>query len=308
MLLLRKLSELSTLKHPLVFAFGVFDGVHLGHQAVIRKAARLAREMDGDAVVLTFHPHPSKVLRPKSPPLLLTTEQQDHDLFSSLDADVCVTLEFNTELSQLSASDFLEQLRKNAPMLKAVVVGHDWHFGRGREGDFKLLKAWADQQKLQAIEVAPVKMNNEIISSTLIRSLVGAGNMVEVNQRLGRSYQIMGRVVRGKGIGTQLGFPTTNIEVENELIPAPGVYAARALIEGEVCAAAVNIGTRPTITDSSEITVEAFLIGFVGDLYGHHLRLDFLQRIRNEQKFESLEALIAQIKLDIQTTLHVAYS
>jgi riboflavin kinase / FMN adenylyltransferase len=308
MFLPRHLSELSQFNKPISLALGVFDGVHLGHQAVIRQAVHEAHLLAGDAAILTFHPHPAKILRPEKAPLLLTTEQQDFELFSALDLDICVILDFNEELSLCPAGDFLELLLTSAPTLKTLVVGPNWHFGRERGGDFKFLKRWAKKNGLRAVELKPVVWGSEVISSTVIRRLIAKGEIVAANQRLGRSYQLLGRVVRGEGLGTKIGFPTANLEIENELIPPKGVYAARILLEGEVFAAAVNIGTRPTVSHKNITTMEAHILEFVGDLYGHHLRVDFLAKIRDEQKFGTLNDLKMQIKEDTKLALHIAYA
>lgn len=307
MRLFRHFAELNQIKRPLSIALGVFDGVHIGHQAVIRKAVQLARAMKGDAVILTFHPHPAKIIRPNAVPPLLTTEQQDYELFSMLDVDGCLMVDFTKEISQMSPKDFLDQLKKSSPTLKTLVVGSHWRFGHDRKGDFATLKKWAENEGLEAIEVPSIKIENEIASSTSIRKFISEGNIQKTNALLGRSYQMVGRVIQGDGIGSRLGVPTANLETENELIPSPGVYAARALFEGEVRAAAVNIGQRPTITESGETRIEAFIINFAGDLYGHHLRLDFLSRIRDEQKFKNLEDLIRQIFEDAKKALFEAH-
>lgn len=308
MYLLRSLAELSRFKKPLSIALGVFDGVHLGHQSVIRESVWRAREIDGEAVILTFHPHPAKILRPEAAPPLLTTEQQDYELFSVSNVDVCVILDFTKELSFCPAVEFLDQIRRSAPRLHTLVVGPNWHFGHHREGNFKLLKSWAAKQKIQAIEVPPLKIKRTTVSSTMIRKQLMAGDIMGANEKLGRPYQIVGRIVHGSRLGTHIGFPTANLDVENELIPALGVYAARALVEGEVFAAAVNIGIRPTVSEIEEIKVEAYLLDFSGDLYGCHMRLDFLSRIRDERRFKDVDDLKNQIALDSHVTRCLAYS
>ncbi|MBI4027818.1 MAG: bifunctional riboflavin kinase/FAD synthetase [Verrucomicrobia bacterium] len=306
MRLLHHLSELSRFSKPLSVALGVFDGVHVGHQAVIREAVRQTHSLDGEAAILTFHPHPAKILRPDSAPPLITTEQQDFELFSALDVDLCVALDFDRQLSLCPAEQFLDDLHRAAPSLQAAVVGPDWHFGHAREGNFAFLQSWASRHSVQAIEVGDVRVEDQVVSSTMVRKQIAGGDIPAANARLGRPYQIVGRVVRGRGIGTKIGFPTANLDVENELIPAGGVYAARALVEGEVFAAAVNIGLRPTLSLSEEMTVEAHLVPFHGVLYGHHVRLDMLARIRDERKFESVEQLKEQILSDIKTAFYLA--
>jgi riboflavin kinase/FMN adenylyltransferase len=308
MYLLRNLPELERLKKPLTMAFGVFDGVHLGHQSVIREAVRVAREINGNACVLTFHPHPMKVLRPNAAPLLLTTEEQDFELFSRLDVDACLVMDFTEELSKCPARHFLEFIKSTVPHLHTIVVGPDWHFGHGREGDFKLLKTWGASHGIEAIQVKPVRVNNEVVSSTLIRSLISRGHIEDANIRLSRLYQIIGRVVHGKGLGTEIGFPTANLEIESELLPKSGVYAARALCEGEVFIAAVNIGCKPTLFKKSPVQVEAHLLDFAGNLYGHHMRLDFISFIREERKFKNITELRDQIALDVETVAELGSS
>lgn len=305
--LLRHIAELSRLKKPYFIALGVFDGLHLGHRAVIRECVRKAHQENARAVILTFHPHPTKVLRPEAAPLLLTTEQQDYELFSVLDVDACVVLDFTAELSLCPPERFLDQLLEDGPGLRGVIVGPGWQFGRGRTGDFQLLKSWAQQHQMEAVEVEPVRVDGELVSSTMIRTQLATGNIPWANARLGRPYQLVGRVVPGQQLGAQIGFPTANLELESELLPACGVYAARALIEDSVFAAAVNIGTRPTVTVSEDITVEAHLLDFHGDLYGHHLRLDFLERLRDEKKFESLEEMRFQLTVDVEKTRIMAH-
>jgi riboflavin kinase/FMN adenylyltransferase len=299
--------ELSCHRRPIVLALGVFDGMHLGHQRVVREAVRQAREAGGDAGVLTFHPHPIKVLSPENAHPLLTTEQQSVEQLSNLDADLCVVMDFTLALSRWSGEHFLDQLLKFVPRLKTIVVGVGWRFGHERSGDFALLRRWAEGHALNVTETPTVSLDKEVVSSTTIRKLIARGDITGANARLGRPYQIIGRVARGDGLGRQLGFPTANLEVESELVPGRGVYAARALIEGEVFAAAVNIGTRPTFSNVTEIQVEAHLLDFEGNLYGHHLRLDFLGRVRDERRFASPHALISQIAKDINSAHRLAH-
>lgn len=299
--LFRNLAELDSLGKPLSLALGVFDGVHLGHQAVIKEAGKRARDVQGISAVVTFHPHPIKVLNPKAAPALLTTEQQDYELFSRLDVDACLVIDFTEEFSRCSAHQFLEMLIQNASQLKSIVVGPNWHFGRDREGDFKLLQTWGEANNIKAVEVEPVCVDDEIVSSTLIRKLISEGHIEAANVRLDRSYQIVGKVVQGNGLGHKIGFPTANLDVESELLPKQGVYAARALCEGEVFVAVVNIGRKPTLFRKSPIVVEAHLLDFDGDIYNHHVRLDFVAHIRDEKKFKNVDELRNQIISDIDT-------
>lgn len=306
--LFRHLHELGRIRHPLALALGVFDGVHLGHQAVIREAVQRGRQDGGKAAILTFHPHPTKILRPSSAPKLLTTEQQDYELFSKLNVDACLTLDFTQELSRCPPTEFLNQMRVALPHLRSVIVGPNWRFGHQRSGNFDLLKTWGRNIGIETVEVPAVSVGDQVVSSTIIRRDVIAGDVSTAATRLGRPYQIVGRVVRGSGRGSEIGFPTANLDVENELLPARGVYAARALVDGEVFAAGVNIGIRPTLSAGSEITVEAHLLELHGQLYGLHLRLDFLKRLRAEQKFGSLIELQGQILEDVSSAFRIAHT
>jgi riboflavin kinase/FMN adenylyltransferase len=307
MRIFRHLSELAKYHHPFAMAIGVFDGVHVGHQRIIRSCVQRAHSLGGGAIILTFHPHPAKIIRPDSAPPLLTTEQQDYEIFSSFDVDVCLIQDFTTEISRMTAEEFLTKLREAIPTLQAIYVGPDWHFGKGRDGNFETLASWGKSHQVDVPKLEAVKIEGEPVSSTAIRTLILEGKIQPANDRLGRPYQVLGRVIHGEGKGVKIGFPTVNLEVENELLPKNGVYAARALVEGEVLAAAVNIGVRPTVSTSSEIVVEAHLLNCSGDLYGHHLRLDFIDRLREEKKFKDLEELRSNIAIDCLAAFQLAH-
>ncbi|NUN93725.1 MAG: bifunctional riboflavin kinase/FAD synthetase [Verrucomicrobiae bacterium] len=307
MRLYRNLKELGRNPRPIVLAVGVFDGVHLGHQAVIRKAARLAMTTGSDAGMLTFHPHPAKVLRPRECPPLLTTEMQDIELFSSFGADFTLVMDFTPGLARIEPRAFLDRLHRCVPMLRGVVVGPRWRFGRDRDGDFTLLHQWAALRAIETIEVPAVEVEGHAVSSTAIRRLIAKGNIKAANARLGRPYQIVGRVEPGDALGRKMGIPTANLHVENEVLPAKGVYAARVLVEGEVFAAAVNVGTRPTVKTGGAMRVEAHLIDFSGDLYGYHLRVDLIERLRGEKKFPDTTSLSSQILLDLLAAAKLAH-
>ncbi|MBV9464061.1 MAG: bifunctional riboflavin kinase/FMN adenylyltransferase, partial [Verrucomicrobiae bacterium] len=200
-----------------------------------------------------------------------------------------------------NAHAFLTELRSVCPNLRAVIVGHQWHFGCDRDGNFSVLSRFAAERGFEAVEVPPVRHEGEIISSTRIRALVGEGRMEEAARLLGRPYSIRARVVPGSGIGRMLGFPTANLQVENELLPAPGVYACRVRSEGESHAAALNCGHRPTLPGqaTASLTVEAHLIDFRGDLKDARVEVDFGTRLRDERKFAGAEELRAQIARDV---------
>ena len=296
--LFHHLAKLAQFKKPLFITLGVFDGVHLGHQSILRETVQRARSHNGEAVIVTFSPHPAKILRPESAPLLLTTEQQDYELFSSLDVDICIVLNFNKQLSCCPPRDFLERLLKSAPLLHTIVTGPSWHFGYQRKGNFQFLKLWASDHQLCAMQTKPIYVGEQMVSSTMIRNKITAGDIGTANTLLGRPYQIIGRVIRGEGLGGNLGFPTANLLVENELIPGRGVYAAQALVEEKTFPAAVNIGCKPTVSKGKDIVIEAHLLQFNDTLYGRHIRLNFMAHIREERKFKNLDDLKIQIESD----------
>jgi riboflavin kinase/FMN adenylyltransferase len=192
-------------------------------------------------------------------------------------------------------------------MLRGLVVGPRWRFGRGRAGDFALLRRWASERAIEATEVPAVEMEGHPVSSTSIRRLISQGDIKAANARLGRPYQLVGRVESGDALGRKMGLPTANLHVENEVLPAKGVYAARVLVEGEVFAAAVNVGTRPTVKSTGSLRVEAHLIDFSGDLYGYHLRVDLIDRLREEKKFPDMVSLSSQIVLDLLAAAKLAH-
>ncbi len=307
MRLYRNLKELACHQRPVVLALGVFDGVHLGHQTVIRAASRKALAAGGDAGVMTFHPHPAKVLRPRECPPLLTTEMQDIEIFAAFGADFTLVLDFTPALGRMEPEAFLDRLHKQVPMLRGLVVGPSWRFGHDRTGNFTLLRKWAEIRAIEAIEVSPMEVEGHAVSSTAIRRLITEGNIKAANARLGRPYQLVGRVESGDALGRKMGLPTANLHVENELLPAKGVYAARVLVEGEVFAAAVNVGTRPTVKTGGEMRVEAHLIDFSGDLYGYHLRVDLIERLREEKRFPDMVSLSSQIVLDLLAAAKLAH-
>lgn len=304
------LNGLRGFERPVVMAIGVFDGVHRGHQKVIARCLEEANRLLGISAVLTFHPHPAKIVRPETAPRLLTTEEQDRELFDRLGVELCVTIDFDRRIQQMKAVEFLQLLLKACPTLRTVVVGHDWHFGRERDGNFSVLKKFCDDYGLSAIQVDPVvdEASGEVISSTRIRKLILAGKMREAEALLGRPYSIVAKVVHGDGRGAKLGFPTANMETENELIPAVGVYAVRVRAGSKSWPGAMNIGFRPTVdvVAKSEPVLEVHLLDFSGDLSGRSLEVEFQARLRDEKKFSGIEELRAQITKDVEAVREMA--
>ena len=300
MRVLRSIPELAQVPGPVFLAIGVFDGVHLGHQAVISTAARHAEEAGGTAVVVTFDPHPAKFLRPQKSPRLLTATQHKIALIRALGVSHLLVLKFDRELASTSPTDFVRQLASSAKPLREICVGEEWSFGKNRAGNLTLLKELGGQLGFDVVGVEPVTSNGMIVSSTAIRKAVETGDFATATRMLGRDYTILGTVEEGKHLGRSIGFPTANLSAHSEQFPPNGVYAAEGLLQGSTVRGVVNLGVRPTIGDASpDRVLEFHLFDFDRDLYGEDLELRFLKYLRPEQKFESLAALREQIARDV---------
>lgn len=281
---------------------GVFDGVHLGHQTLLKRFVAAAHRQGQQAVVVTFHPHPDVVLHKITDRYYLTTPEQKAALMLQLGVDVVVTHPFDDTIRQMRASVFVEQLLTHLRM-KSVWVGPDFALGYQREGNVAFLREQGLQRGfvVETIDLVTHEMQGDVIRSTVIREAVKAGDMAAVRQDLGRSYSVCGEVVTGHQRGRTIGFPTANIAAWTEqLLPPNGVYAGWARWNGERYMAVTNIGVRPTF-DGQGVTVEAHLLDYTGDLYGKTLEVTFEQRLRPEMKFNGLDALIQQIKADVET-------
>ncbi len=282
-----------------VVTIGNFDGVHLGHRAILTRVCQRARELGGQAVAVTFNPHPVKVLRPEVNLPMLTTQDQKLRLLADAGLDAVVVLPFTTEFAGLAARDFVQQYFGERLHAREVVVGHDYCFGRGREGNIDLLKAMGEVHGFTVQVVWAVEVDGAVVSSSLIRALLRLGKVTAAARLLGRPYGVTGRVVQGKGRGAKLlGVPTANLLTPNELLPSCGIYAVWVRRGAATLPGVANIGTCPTF-DNSELSLEVHLMEFSGDLYGEDLEVQFVTRLREEQRFPSLEALAAQIHADI---------
>jgi riboflavin kinase / FMN adenylyltransferase len=282
-----------------VVTIGNFDGVHLGHRAIIGRVTQRARELKAQAVAVTFEPHPLKVLRPEINLPLLTTPEQKLKLLEEAGLDAVVVLPFSREFATIPAREFVIQYFCERLQVREVVVGHDYGFGRGREGNIDLLREMGQAHGFTVQVVWAVEAEGAVVSSSLIRALLRLGKVTEASRLLGRRYRVTGEVVRGKGRGAKLlGVPTANLRSVNELLPASGIYAVRVHRGGDIINGVANIGTCPTF-DNQELSLEAHLLDFAADLYGETLEVEFAVRLRGEQKFSSLEALAAQIHRDI---------
>ena len=285
-----------------ILTIGVFDGVHLGHQEILKRVVSRAAEAGGAAVVLTFRPHPQKVISPGDAPLLLQTDEQKIELLEREGIDVLVRMPFTRKLSLLSPRQFVESVLHQRG-LREVCVGSNFRFGHRRTGDFPLLCELAEECGIRVEGIEQVRMPQGRISSTRIRENLRLGRVWEASSMLGRPYEIWGTVVKGAGRGARLGFPTANLQVLNELIPAVGVYVTQVECDGVPVGSVTNIGVRPTLTPGTDPlpVVESHILDFDGNLYGQPLRLRFLKRLRAEKKFDDVEKLQHQIQCDIQS-------
>jgi len=280
-------------------AVGNFDGVHRGHQALVAAAVAGARAKGGAAVLLTFDPHPARVLRPAAAPRALTTLAQKEELVSALGIDRLVALAFDREVAALSPEAFAREVLEAALGAHHVVVGESFRFGQARQGDARSLEALGARHGFDVQVVPPVLQGGRPVSSSRVREALAAGDVAEAAALLGRPYALDGRVVRGDGRGRTLGIPTANLAAEDQLLPAHGVYAGRCRVaDGGWRAAVVNVGERPTFGGAG-LVVEAHLLDFAGDLYGASLRIALVARLRGEQRFASAAELVSRIREDI---------
>lgn len=272
---------------------GNFDGVHLGHQALFQEAAK-----HGLVAALTFHPHPGKVLQPQLAPRLIATQARKLELLEAAGVKAVIVQPFSVEYARTTPAVFEAGLFDEVGA-KTVVVGYDFTYGSKRAGTVQTLEAAAATRGAKVQVVNAVSIGGVVVSSSKVREYVLEGRVEAAAQLLGRPFDLDGVVVRGAGRGRTIGFPTANIDTLNELRPAPGVYALRVRAGGRWLAGAANIGVKPTF-GGGEVTIEAHLLGFTGDLYGQTLRLQFVERLRGEQRFASVDELKSQIARDIE--------
>ena len=293
-------------RQPVVASMGSFDGMHLGHQALVARVREGARLGGLSSCIVTFFPHPLRVLAPERAPAMLQTLEDRLEVLERLGIDEAVVVPFTLELAAVQAGEFVRDMLLDRVRVAELISGPDARFGCGREGDVTLLKQIARSGAFELHVVDPVCLDGERISSSGLRRRVLAGDVEWAGRRLGRPYSMAGEVVKGDGRGTGLGFPTANLCPEGELRPLDGVYACRAELEdGSVWPAAVHVGPIPTFSIRRP-TVEAHLIGFSGDLVGRRLRLHFVRRIRGTRVFDRAEALQSRIAEDVREAREVA--
>jgi len=287
------------LVHP-VLALGNFDGLHRGHLKIIERVRRGAAEHGGTPMAMTFDPHPSRIVRPDKAPALLMTKAQRIEALERAGIAAVAVVRFTHELSQWDPETFVRTVLVDWLRVSEVWVGANFLFGHDRAGNFSTLRSLGQRYGFRADKIDAVRYKEFVVSSTRVRRLVAEGRMDEAGALLGHQFYVDGRVVAGKHRGRELGFPTANLETENELLPPNGVYATMTTIDGIVHPSITNVGVRPTFGDTTKTMIEAYVLGFHGDLYGRQVRLGFVQRLRDERKFEDVDALRAQIEADLR--------
>lgn len=285
---------------------GTFDGVHVGHQELIKQLVSSAHHFGRQAIVITFFPHPSEILGGENGPLYLTNPSERERLLTQLGADIVITQNFNSELAHKTAQEFIHLIYQNTPFTD-LIIGHDFRFGSNRTGDLTLLQKLGKEIGFDIKVVQPFRIAGEIVSSSLIRRLLKQGDVQMAADMLGRCYVIEGSVIHGDGRGKHIGIPTANISVwPKQFLPKNGVYSVRVSLEKYKYPAVLSIGMRPTFYQSlSEQTIEAHILDFHREIYGKTLKVEFIQFLRDEKRYESAEQLIQQIQQDIQQTREV---
>ena len=293
------------LQKPIV-TVGNFDGLHVGHRAITDTIVARARACGGTAVLYTFKPHPIRVLRPDQAPRLLTTHEQKVELLEQAGIDVLIVEEFDEKFAAVTAEEFIREILFTKIQPLEVYVGYDFHFGRDREGSMRFLTELGPKLGFSVTIIPEVTVGGSDVNSTRIRKLLLESRVEEVGRMLGRAYSVRGRIVEGDQRGRTLGFPTANLDPENEILPAAGVYAGRFFFidegspeRGVELPAVMNVGTRPTFEGDGRTHAEAHLIDFEGDVYGRRIEMSFLSRLRDERRFSGVEALREQIASDV---------
>jgi riboflavin kinase/FMN adenylyltransferase len=297
--LIHAANELGNGSRKVCLAIGVFDGVHLGHQQIIRQTIADARQHDAVALVVTFDKHPSAIVAPDKTPPQIFSRTQKLRAIEALGADALLEIPFDKTFSEKSGEVFIRELARDLGKIFSICVGADFVFGNKRSGDVALLKTLGAEIGFQVHGHAAVALDGETVSSTRIREAIRLGNLDAASQMLGRPYAICGRVVEGDRIGRQLGFPTANLDATNLALPPHGVYVASTKVDGKFFRVALNIGVRPTVAAGLQLRVEAHLLDFSGDLYGAELEVEIGAKLRAERKFSSPTELREQITRDL---------
>jgi riboflavin kinase / FMN adenylyltransferase len=302
---IRKLDDLPAEARGGAVAIGNFDGVHLGHVAIVHRLLERAEEEGGPALVFTFDPHPVRLLRPDQCPPPLTWTERKAELLAMHGVDWIVAYPTDEVLLNLSAQDFFDRIVRGVLAAKAIVEGPNFYFGHNREGTIDRLRGMAGAAGMTLDVVPPVEVDGALVSSSRVRELLRGGNVAEANRLLSQPYRIRGMVTHGAGRGATIGFPTANLGAIDTLRPAQGVYAGRAWLGRQPWPAAINLGTSPTFGDQN-LRMEVHLIGHSGSLYGEAMEVDFLARLRDIRPFGSVDELVAQLAVDVEQAKEIS--
>jgi riboflavin kinase/FMN adenylyltransferase len=284
-------------RNPVV-ALGNFDGIHLGHQLILRRSKEQAEQIKGESIVITFEPHPLRVVQASQCPPLITPFKKKMMLIENAGIDVVICTDFTTEFAAMSARGFVKSILVDRIGVDTIVAGHDFAIGRGKQAGVEDLRVYAEEFGFQVEVVGPLRVANQIVSSSVIRNLIQNGEMTEAARRLGRHYMVLGKVIWGTARGRLLGVPTANVEILNELYPKNGVYAVEVMIDNQTYQGVANVGMNPTF-GGNRFSVEVHIFDFSEDIYGEEIQVAFIERIRGEKVFETSQALVEQINRDI---------
>jgi riboflavin kinase/FMN adenylyltransferase len=290
-----------------VLTLGTFDGIHLGHQQIIKRVIECSEENKLRNLIITFHPHPRKVINPEMQLKLLTTNEEQINILEKLGVQNLIIINFTKEFSQLTPDEFIKNYLVDKIGLSRIVIGYDHHFGKGRGGDVEFLLAAGKKYDFEILQIQPFIIDDEPVSSTKIRAALEAGDINKVNKMLGRYYSFSGVVVEGDKRGRELGYPTANIKLsdEDKMLPQIGIYAVLVEIDGIEHKALLSIGKRPTFYNDGKVVPEVYIYDFNNDIYGKEIKVNLIQKLRGEEKFNSAEELIRQMNIDKENGLKV---
>ena len=301
----QSLEEIKSIKRP-VLTLGMFDGAHIGHQSILKQLNTIAKEIDGESVLITFNPHPRMVLQPNCDLKFLNTLEEKENVLRQFGLEHLIIQAFTKEFSQVTSVEFVKNFLVDQLHIDTLVIGYDHHFGKNREGNFEQLQVLSKEYGFNLIQLKAVEENDVAVSSTKIRNALIEGNINYANKALNYNYPLSGKVVHGDKIGRTLGFPTANLQVDpNKLIPKDGVYAVDVFVDNQKYLGLLSIGFRETVTNTREHRVEVNILDFDQTIYGETIRLEFLERLRDEKKFNSLDELIAAMNQDKENAIRL---
>ena len=300
MTFIRDLQSLQSFNQRSVVTIGSFDGVHLGHQAILNQVKVVAAELGLPSVVMTFEPQPQEFFSGERAPARLMRLREKVDALFEFGVDQVLCLQFNRELRNLTAAEFVRSVLVDGLGTRHLIVGDDFRFGCDRSGDFKMLSEMGETYDFAVQDTETLEVDGQRVSSTLVRQILEQGNFERASQLLGKPFTITGRVVYGQQLGRELGFPTANVQLNRYSAPLSGVYAVLVNIDGAVYQGAANVGLRPTVGDLLKPILEVHLLDFEADLYGRRIEVEFVTKIRDEEKFTSLDKLIESIQRDVK--------